>query len=237
MILLQTDEPWWVPALMWGAMFLLIIVPVAIGAVMIHRHNDNQWTTWTKKNGWTRGSDAVTHAMSRSWRRLRPPTHITGIAHRQRADGLRIDICNTWASTQKTTTEATAGTVVATHHPQAHFPDLQLWGMRFFRESDRETSGVSFESPQFNAAWRVVCADDRFAHDIVHARMMGFLMESMPPVARIVFTDQWIAVQATMPLLPSEVTKYLRLLDQVIDRLPTYIRADHGISRPAETKD
>ena len=87
---------------------------------------------------------------------------------------------------------------------------------------------IQFESEEFNRAWRVVATDAKFAHDVVHPRLMERLMAPDAVGARlhIAGTDiiGWVAGPTTTVGIP----RRLALMQDVVDSVPRYVWQDHG---------
>lgn len=87
---------------------------------------------------------------------------------------------------------------------------------------------IQFESEDFNRAWRVEAWDVKFAHDVVHPRLMARLMRSdaQGVSLRIEGTDilSWISGSQQL----DSIAGRLQLLGAVVDAVPRYVWQDHG---------
>lgn len=87
---------------------------------------------------------------------------------------------------------------------------------------------IQFESEEFNRAWRVESPDPKFAHDVVHPRLMERLMraDARGVSLRISGTDilTWTAGQT----VTERIAGRLGLMTAVIESVPRYVWQDHG---------
>lgn len=85
---------------------------------------------------------------------------------------------------------------------------------------------IQFESADFNRRWRVTGPDLRFAHDVVHPRVMARLLE--PDVAGMRFRfvgDALLTWYPGRPRLDTVLWTAARL-DEMIDLVPSYVWDD-----------
>jgi len=87
---------------------------------------------------------------------------------------------------------------------------------------------IQFESDDFNRAWRVECRDLKFAHDIVHPRLMERLLraDARGACLRIGGTD--VVTWAPGSTVTDRIAGRLGLMASVIDSVPRYVWLDHG---------
>lgn len=87
-----------------------------------------------------------------------------------------------WTTTS-TSTDSEGRTRTTTHHHTEHimevaapqgFPDFSVNKFSLFRQRSE------FESIDFNRDFKVRCTDPRFAHDVVHPRMMEYVQATYP---------------------------------------------------------
>jgi hypothetical protein len=107
---------------------------------------------------------------------------IDGRAFRARAGDFTYKVTRSTGKSTSTTTYRFSYLIV--HPPFARVPDLlvrregildKFAGLLGFDDID-------FESAEFSRRFLVKSTDKRFAYDVIHPRMMEFLMESPPPV-------------------------------------------------------
>ncbi len=118
--------------------------------------------------------------------------------------------------------------VVATSLP-AYLPNLQLTpehlGARIARAFGRQD--IQFESEDFNRAWRVQAGVERFAHDVLHPRLMERLLQPDARMnLRIEATDILCWAPGSTSL--SRVAARLGVLAAVVDAVPRFVWQDHG---------
>lgn len=87
---------------------------------------------------------------------------------------------------------------------------------------------IQFESEDFNKAWRVVAADPKYAHDVVHPRLMERLMAPDALGSRLHIAGTDILSWAGGPTDTAGIPRRLALMQAVIDSVPRYVWQDHG---------
>ena len=85
---------------------------------------------------------------------------------------------------------------------------------------------IQFESEQFNSRWRVASPDPRFAHDVIHPRVMERLLQ--PDVSGMTIRFVGDAVLTWTTGVPRVETIDWRawMLSQMIDSIPDYVWQD-----------
>jgi len=87
---------------------------------------------------------------------------------------------------------------------------------------------IAFESEEFNRAWRVRADDAKFAHDVLHPRMMERLMAGDAQGLSVwVYGSEilcWIPGRADL----ASVDERLAVLTAVVDAIPRFVWLDHG---------
>ena len=87
---------------------------------------------------------------------------------------------------------------------------------------------IAFESEDFNRAWRVEARDAKFAHDVVHPRLMERLLrpDAVGSSLRIEGTDilSWSAGAQQLDAIAGR----LQVMCAVVDAVPRYVWQDHG---------
>lgn len=105
----------------------------------------------------------------------------------------------------------------------AAFPPLEVSPEGFMGRMVGRLTGrdIELESEDFNRAFTVTCPDRKFASDVLHPRMMDYLL-GHPDVA-FRFQGRWLlAVHAgSQPVL--EVSQRLGELDAVLDQVPEFV--------------
>jgi hypothetical protein len=87
---------------------------------------------------------------------------------------------------------------------------------------------IELESEEFNRRFRVSCPDEKFAFDVLHPRLMQFLLAHGTVAWRMEGTDLlcWDKGQHQ----PAEVLERLSLLDEILDAVPSFVWRDHGVA-------
>lgn len=119
------------------------------------------------------------------------------------------------------------------HHVLAIFlgvttPDLTLTPETFSSKVSKFFGGqdIQFESESFNKAWRIESNNPRFAHDIVHPRMMEHLMQPQFKKLSVVFPGDCVLVFNDRSLNQDLVDTLIAIATSVIDRIPSHVWAD-----------
>lgn len=92
--------------------------------------------------------------------------------------------------------------------------------------------GIEFESGRFNAAFRVGCDEPRFAHDVVHPRLMAMLLDD-PRSQRYAFrlAGPMLVVWRDSPVAyGAEVAELVGFTEDLLAMIPAYV---YGAGRPA----
>ena len=87
-------------------------------------------------------------------------------------------------------------------------------------------SDIRFESEDFSRKYHVTSADRRFAYDLIHPRMMEYLMAAHP-------VDWQLGGNTILTVRPSryrsdELLEAMRLIEGFVERIPHYVRQDRG---------
>ncbi len=88
---------------------------------------------------------------------------------------------------------------------------------------------IDFESTEFNAVFDVTCSHSKFAHDVVHPRMMEFLLRARPPQL-IMSRGMLVTYPAVHDTL--EITRLSDLLSSFLGRIPGFVWSDLGVQPP-----
>ncbi|MGV8847835.1 hypothetical protein [Tessaracoccus sp.] len=121
--------------------------------------------------------------------------------------------------------------------PGARFPALSIepenWSHRVFSED------IDFEDAEFNRRWHVTCDSARFAHDVIHPRVMQWLSQTQLPVFSALWFEHDAILMATAGTIPPEaVDARLRFLTQWAGTIPTFVLKDVGcMERPGITAE
>lgn len=85
---------------------------------------------------------------------------------------------------------------------------------------------IQFESEDFNKAWRIEAADLRFAHDIVHPRMMELLLQPNYKGLKVVFAGDCVLVFNDRQLEVEAIDPLIWLAGSVVDQIPPHVWAE-----------
>lgn len=87
---------------------------------------------------------------------------------------------------------------------------------------------IVFESDDFNRAWRVRAVDGKYAHDVLHPRLMERLLagDAQGVSVWVVGTDVLCWVPGTADL--AAVDERLAVLTAFVDAIPRFVWLDHG---------
>jgi hypothetical protein len=88
---------------------------------------------------------------------------------------------------------------------------------------------IDFESTAFNEIFDVTSSHPKFAHDVVHPRMMEFLLQARPP--------QLIMSRGMLITYPAvhdtgEITRLSDLMSSFLGRIPGFVWSDLGVQPP-----
>lgn len=116
-------------------------------------------------------------------------------------------------------------TILFVRVPGARFPRMDFqqenWGTRTFSRD------IQFEDAEFNRMWHVTSESARFAHDVIHPRMMEFMKRERPS-GSFSFQGDYLVAAVKNTVQPEAVDSYLRFLSQVVGRLPRFVLDEVG---------
>ena len=221
-----------------GGMFTVFGVMVAAMfgfAYWSHKKRTEKWTAWTRARGWTyRGKWPEMVRTFTGGPFGVGSSRSANYGYEGTFDGARA----AGFAYQYTTG---SGKNRSTHHyhvafiriPGARFPRLDIsrenWGTRTF------LSDIEFEDAEFNREWRVKCDQRRFAHDVVHPRVMRWLTtQPAPRFSELWFEGDCILVSIRGRLEPEHVDGYLRYLTDWARTLPRFVMQNVGCESPPD---
>jgi hypothetical protein len=82
-------------------------------------------------------------------------------------------------------------------------------------------SDIELESEDFNRAFTVTCPDRKFASDVLHPRMMEFLLQR-PELAWRFDRDSMLMIRSG-PQTTSEIDAKLATMDAIGDQIPEFV--------------
>lgn len=210
----------------------LVFVPAVIaGSYWYRTQRDRKLKAWAAASGWTYvGADP---SLVDRW-----PGAPFGLGRSRQASDVMVGRWGDRPAVSFTYTYVTgSGKSQSTHHVHvlalplpAFLPSLELtpegFGSKLLTALGAED--IQFESDDFNRAWRVAAADPKFAHDVVHPRLMQRLMAPDAVGARLHITGTDIVGWAPGYTNPVGIPRRLALMQAVIDSVPRYVWLDHG---------
>lgn len=226
---------WWLAdtsTQMVGLLVLAVVVPVVlVGGYLLQEQRDRAARRWAATVGWTFvGEDP---ALRVRWHQ--PPF---GIGTDTRATEAVRGVWQGRPAVSFRYRYATGGgraKTVVTYHVVALELPARLTPLEILPES--LGSGVAkafgardiqFESADFNAQWRVVCADAKFAHDVVHPRLMERLLRPDARGAALRIEDRWIVSwRLGLPDLAGLPAR-LSAMAALADAVPRFVWQEHG---------
>lgn len=112
----------------------------------------------------------------------------------------------------------------------AFLPTLELTPENLGTRLARAFGGqdIQFESDDFNRAWRVECRDLKFAHDVVHPRLMERLLRPDARGAQLRIGGTDILTWSSGSTVTERIAPRLSLMAAVIEAVPRYVWQDHG---------
>ena len=118
----------------------------------------------------------------------------------------------------------------------AYLPTLELTPDGLGAKLAKTLGGqdIEFESEDFNKVWRVEARDAKFAHDVVHPRLMERLLR--PDASRLSLRIEGTDILCWAPGTPrlDAVASRLQVMCAIADAVPRYVWLDHGYD-PAST--
>lgn len=224
-------------SVMMPVLFMVIFVAVFVFAIVHAQRMKKLWTNWTKARNWQFVEKWP--EMVRAFRGgpfNRGSSRKASLGYAGRFDGMHIQGFAYQYTTGSGKNRTTHNYHVDVLRLDGRFPGFQLsrenWASRTF------TSDLKFENAQFNKEWNVRSDSARFAHDIIHPRMMHWLMSNEIPQ----FADLWIEngcllVSTSGSRRPEHVDLYLRFLTRFISHLPNFVLEEVGMAKPVLTWD
>jgi len=102
-------------------------------------------------------------------------------------------------------------------------PDLAVSPEGFLSRMVGRLTGkdIEFESEEFNRAFTVTCSDRKFATDVIHPRMMEYLL-TLRELAWSFRADSLVTVSAEQHS-PAVLDQKLAEIDGIVDRVPEFV--------------
>jgi hypothetical protein len=114
-------------------------------------------------------------------------------------------------------------------HIGANVPELSVSPEGFFGRLVGRVTGndIELELEAFNRAFTVQCPDRKFATDVLHPRMMEYLL-TLPELDWSFRTDSLVTVRPGQHSLPG-LDATLVAIDGILDRVPDFLRRQLGL--------
>ena len=213
-----------------GVMAVGVLVLAGVGLVLAYRRKQAV-QAFARSIGWTYvGTDP---ALPNRWRSRpfgvgdsrRVGELMTGMHNGRRATAFRYSY-----STGSGKNRSTAVFQVAVVALPAYLPNLELTpegiGARLARAFGGED--IQFESEDFNRAWRVRAGVVKFAHDVIHPRMMQRLLQDDARRLNLSIEGTDLLCWTTGSPRWEALAGRLRVMHALIDAVPRYVWLDHG---------
>lgn len=224
--------------------FMMFGVPVLVVAAIFfgRRHKDKQkrlWRNWAVARNW--GSHDTWPAMLEHYGKgeLIPSRGGTasygfeGTFDGQAVAGFEYRYTTGSGKNRSTTYKH----ICMVRIPGAQFPGLTLNHENF---ASRLLGGrdIQFEDARFNENWFVKGDVPRFAHDIVHPRVMHWLnSRAVPPLSMLWFDRDAIIMSTERTLDPALIDFNLRFLTSLVATVPRHVWEDIGVRLPPVVTD
>ena len=209
----------------------LVPVAVVVGVVWYQRKRDAALRAWAAATGWTYvGRDP---SLVGRWR-----GQPFNVGHSRYAREVLVGRFGGREAVSFTYVYRTGGgknQSTVTYHVlamalPAYLPTLELTPEGLGAKVAKAFGGqdIQFESEDFNRAWRVEARDLKFAHDVVHPRLMERLLrpDARGVSIRIEGTD--VLTWASGATDVTAIAPRLAVLAAVVDAVPRHVWQDHG---------
>jgi len=91
---------------------------------------------------------------------------------------------------------------------------------------------IEFENEDFNRRFNISCKDRKLASDLLHPRMMQFLLDAEGPAWRIERSD--LMCWDSGRIEPAGVDRQLGFLSSIADQVPRFVWQDRGALPPTQ---
>jgi len=225
----------------------LVPVAVVVGVVWYQRKRDAALRAWAAATGWTYvGRDP---SLVCRWR-----GQPFNVGHSRYAREVLVGRFGGREAVSFTYVYRTGGGknqatytfhVVAMRLP-TYLPTLELTPEGIGARISKALGGqdIQFESDDFNRAWRVQARDLKFAHDVVHPRLMERLLRPDARGVPLRIEGMDVLTWTSGATRLEAIGPRLSLLGAVVDAVPRYVWLDHGYdpgpqvpARPAPRPD
>ena len=132
------------------------------------------------------------------------------------------------------TTHTVRHWVVLCALPGVQLPSMTVGRRTAFGASQMTVAGLSVESEDFNRQFHVVHNDQRYAHAVLHPRMVEHVVATMPQGSQLTIQGDAAWLWSPGPLTPWNVPAAVACLTGLADLFPRHVAVDHrSAPRPA----
>lgn len=218
-----------VPGPLLMVVFFVALVIVVVIQLRLRAQKQREWRLWASNRGWVLHDD---------WQQMvgqfkhgpfgQGSSRSAQLGYDGTFDGLSASGFGYKYSTGAGNTERTHRFHISfVRVPGAQFPTLTLatesWVNRVLTED------IQFEDAEFNRRWWVNSPSPRFAHDVIHPRLMHWLNTTpLPGFSTLWFEGDAILVATPGLLTPDDVDARLRLLTRMAAIIPRFVLNDAG---------
>jgi hypothetical protein len=93
---------------------------------------------------------------------------------------------------------------------------------------------IQLESEEFNRAFTVECADRKFAYDVLHPRLMEYLLTVRHVAWKT--TNGYILTIESGKHSAEEIEPRVQVLDTILDMIPEFVRMQYGMPGSQELR-
>ena len=110
----------------------------------------------------------------------------------------------------------------------AHLPTLEVCRESVLNKVGRALGfrDIEFENEEFNRRFNISCKDRKFASDVLHPRMMQWLLDNEGPGWRMDRAD--LVCWDSGRISPEVVDRQLGYLDAIAEQVPRFVWQDRG---------
>lgn len=224
-----------------GLIAILMVAAVVVGGVFAARYyrlEERKWRNWIGARGWRahrKWPQVLQHYTAGNLGKgmsERATKGYEGVFDGQAVAGFTYTYSTgTGPGEGKTFTH-----VCLLRIPGAQFPDLSVSYDGWLNRIDRDD--IQFEDAEFNKQWLVSSRTPRFAHDVLHPRLMQRLKSDDVPAFWTLWFERDAILICTNDLEPELVDHYLRFLSGVAASLPRHVLDDVGcVQHPVITNE
>ena len=234
----RDGEPWAVALFLMLLTTFVALVPVGVHSARRVARRTAAMNRWATAHGWSHEHRSSLLSSRFATRPLRGGAAFDVLRH---TDHRGTVVSFTKATRASGDFGGDAGS--GCHHVvlvtgRRRLPMLSLRPMTGRDRAERALGGqdVAVESEDFNERWRVECADERFAHEVVHPRLMARLEELAIPELALVVEGRDVAIYAPGRTALHRVEKMASVVLDIADLLPAYLASDFPAPGPDATR-